>query len=209
MALSEKELRKSRRRWKARHARYRRLLAKAKAMYDLRGRQLKKLDTGPRKALAFARNAVGTAEKPPFSNRGTKIDAWQRMVQMQGQPWCGAFTYAALKAAGVKGLSWRMRYTPWIRDDARKGQNGLASFIERSEARFARPGDLVLFDFPDSSTGIQHVGILVRQVGASTIETIEGNTSPGTGGSQDNGGGVYKRTRPLTSVVGFARPRWP
>jgi hypothetical protein len=36
-----------------------------------------------------------------------------------------------------------------------------------------------------------------------------GNTSSGTAGSQSNGGGSYRRLRPLSSVYGFARVDYP
>lgn len=38
------------------------------------------------------------------------------------------------------------------------------------------------------------------------MQTIEGNTSPGTSGSQSNGGGVYRRARSYDSIIGVARP---
>lgn len=68
-------------------------------------------------------------------------------------------------------------------------------------------GDLAFFDFPDSTTRIQHVGV-VESFTDTTVTCIEGNTSPGSTGSQDNGGGVYRRTRPRTHVVGFGRPAY-
>jgi hypothetical protein len=66
----------------------------------------------------------------------------------------------------------------------------------------------VFFDFPDSHTGIQHVGFVERVRADGTLVTIEGNTSSGTSGSQDNGGGVYRRTRPPAYVVGYGRPAY-
>lgn len=67
-----------------------------------------------------------------------------------------------------------------------------------------RPGDLVLFDFSGNHSTRQHVGILVSQTG-NTLSTIEGNTSVS---SDDNGGAVMRRTRYISQVVGFIRPRW-
>ena len=38
------------------------------------------------------------------------------------------------------------------------------------------------------------------------MQTIEGNTSSGYSGSQSNGGGVYRRTRSYSSIIGVIRP---
>ena len=68
----------------------------------------------------------------------------------------------------------------------------------------ARPGDLVLFDFSGGHSYRQHIGIVVSQTG-NTLTTIEGNTSVT---SNDNGGAVMTRTRTLSQVVGFIRPKY-
>jgi hypothetical protein len=186
----------------------------AQALIELRRRQLAQLVDGSRKAVEWAlrQAADGVVESPPFSNRGPRIDQWQKDVGMQGQPWCGAFTFAALKVAGVKGLSWRMRYTPFIVEDAKAGRNGLLRVVPVADAQ---AGDLWVVDFKPAGV-IQHVGLLVRKPKWSRLRrcwvfwTVEGNTSPGSGGSQDNGGGVYRRKRyanELATVV-IARPRW-
>lgn len=46
--------------------------------------------------------------------------------------------------------------------------------------------------WPDHIFGVTSVVSLGRSL---VLRTIEGNTSPGSGGSQDDGGGVYRRTR--------------
>lgn len=67
-----------------------------------------------------------------------------------------------------------------------------------------KQGDIVLFDFSGSHKTRQHVGVLVSQTG-NTLSTIEGNTSVS---SNDNGGAVMTRTRYISQVVGFVRPKW-
>ncbi len=67
-----------------------------------------------------------------------------------------------------------------------------------------QPGDLVLFDFSGNHKTRQHVGILAAQTG-NTLSTIEGNTSVT---SDDNGGAVMTRTRYVSQVVGYIRPKW-
>jgi hypothetical protein len=161
-------------------------------------RRLRRLHEGhgPQAAIAYARKQVGVTESPPNSNRGRLIDHWQRMCHISGAPWCGAFVNACLVAAGFPSEP-GLRYCPWIESHARSGQGGWSWHrIDR-----ARPGDLVLY----GRAIAQHVAIYV-----GNGQTIEGNTSSGPGGSQDNGGGVFRRRRnfgdPGFPARGVARP---
>lgn len=144
--------------------------------------------------IAVADSAVGTVE-----GRGgaTPYHASYRIADRE--PWCAVWVWWAFQQAGYPNLIHpRTAYTPTL----------AAWFRERGAFdRTPRVGDLVFFDWPgDSKARIQHVGIVVG-VGADSIDTIEGNTSAGPGGSQDNGDGVWRRTRPLnSSIVGFGHP---
>jgi hypothetical protein len=60
-------------------------------------------------------------------------------------------------------------------------------------------GDVVFYNF-------SHVGIL-ESFTATTVTCIEGNTSSGAG-SQSNGGGVFRRTRSRSLVLGYGRPAY-
>jgi hypothetical protein len=44
---------------------------------------------------------------------------------------------------------------------------------------------------------------------AIAVITDGGNTSSGPGGSQSNGGGAFRRVRPISDVYGFARVNYP
>lgn len=151
---------------------------------------------GPRTAIAYARKHVGVTERPPNSNRGPRIDQWQRMCNVAAAPWCGCFVNACLVAAGFPSQPW-LRYCPWIEGRARSGEGGWS--WHRMDR--AKPGDLVLYGRNEA----QHVGLYV-----GNGVTIEGNTSSGPGGSQDNGGGVFVRKRnpndPKFPARGAARP---
>lgn len=177
----------------------------AQARVERRKSQLAKLDPGPRaNAIALALHYVGVTERPAGSNRGPIIDTWQQRFHMLGQPWCGAFVGAMLEIAGKVDVSDRIVYCPYIYEDAKAGRNGLRAVVDDTDTH---TGDLVLFDFGGSV--IAHVGFLAKPYrGGQTIETIEGNTSFGPGGSQDNGGAVARRTRPLTSVRAFVTPNY-
>lgn len=67
----------------------------------------------------------------------------------------------------------------------------------------AQPNDLVIFNWDGGPT--DHVGIVELNKG-TYLQTIEGNTSNGTAGSQSAGNGVWRRTRPLSFVAAIIRP---
>lgn len=69
----------------------------------------------------------------------------------------------------------------------------------------AREGDLLVFDW--NGDGIaDHIGFLEKKLANGLLQTIEGNTSPGTAGSQSNGGGVYRRYRNPAKVIAVIAP---
>jgi hypothetical protein len=151
-------------------------------------------------AVAWALRQVGTVEKPAGSNRGPKISDWEnRMAGYTGYPWCGAFAGCAIELGGGGNVTPRIVYTPNIYEDAVAGRNGLLRVVWRNGQGFlgekvAHTGALVLFHF--GSGGIKHVAILRNPwKGVGDLKTVEGNTSFGPGGSQDNGGCVARRDR--------------
>lgn len=157
----------------------------------------------PHAVLSWERQHVGLTESPPNSNRGREISEWQRDVAgIDGQPWCGAFQgYALRHVAGIE-VAPGIVYTPNIINYAKSGTGGFVSWHPWSKRK---PGDLVLFKWPGvSSAPCDHVGMLDDD----RVHTIEGNTSSGDSGSQNNGGGVYRRDRGSQFVVGCARPRY-
>lgn len=159
--------------------------------------------TAPQAAINYATRYVGVKESPPNSNRGPQIDAWQRAVNMLGAPWCGAFAFACLKVAGVKELTDRMRYVPWIVEDARKGVNGMKGLVAWADKR---PGDLVIYQWDAASSPVDHVGLLYATVNGTTLRAIEGNTAVG---NDSNGGEVMVRTRNRANVAYIVRPNYP
>lgn len=151
--------------------------------------------------LAFASSQIGTGETPPGSNK-TKYAAIAGHAN--GYAWCATFVVACMRSVGIK-LPSESAYTVAMDNGFRATGahvNNLATDLQ--------PGDVIFFDFvaPFNSRGIQHVGIFVKYLGGGQIETIEGNTSSGSHGSQDNGDGVYRRERPLSFVVSAGRPAY-
>lgn len=144
--------------------------------------------------LAAARRELTYTESPPNSNR-TKFAA--EAGHANGQPWCATFVVAMARRVGLT-LPSESAYTPTMA----QGFKNAGRWHLTPQA-----GDIAFFDFPDSKHRIQHVGIVVGAAG-SYVTCIEGNTSPGDSGSQDNGGGVYTRRRPKAHAVGYGRPAY-
>lgn len=139
--------------------------------------------------LKIAAGELGTKESPADSNV-CKYSRWYPMVG----PWCAMFVSWVLDKSGIEG--YKHAYTP------------AGAELFKSQGRWTqnpRPGDVAYFDFPDTLPRIQHVGF-VEKVSGGVITTIEGNTSGGSSGSQDNGGGVFRRQRARSLIVGFGRP---
>lgn len=162
------------------------------------------------KCVSWLEGHLGITEQPAGSNtdgRADGIRAAQLLVAGGGswllrQPWCGVWACTAALHAGVRiPQPSRWAGVANIEDDARRGVNGFRIWTG-STAHVLR-GDLaVLF-----GRGV-HVET-VLEVHPGYIVTIGGNTSSGTSGSQSNGGGAFRRVRPLSSVHGFALVDYP
>lgn len=114
----------------------------------------------------------------------------------QGGAWCASFVNYCLKfGAGITVILDEVDhpfYTPSMEAWARRTGRWIAS-------KDGQPGDVLIFT--ETSRTAVHTGFLERQRGDS-VQTIEGNTSPGNRGSQANGGGVYRRVRARSWVRG-------
>ena len=147
---------------------------------------------GPGRLLAAAHAELGTVEKPRGSNR-TKYGAWYRQ---NGVPWCDIFVSYVAVQAGLGDVIWRSSYVPARLERARDLGQVVSS---------PRAGDLAIFWFGPDSTP-DHIGIVESVPDAQHVVTIEGNTAPGSAGSQSNGGGVYRRTRARSLIRAYIRP---
>lgn len=116
-----------------------------------------------------------------------------------GIPYCAMFVSYCLNWAGIEAAGLPGAYVPWI-----LSANSDAGRLVANED--AQPGDLVMFDWQGDGVA-DHIGIVEENhADEGWMQTIEGNTSPGSGGSQSNGGGVYRRARNYSSIIGVARP---
>jgi hypothetical protein len=144
--------------------------------------------------LDVARSQIGYVEQPDGSNRYGAAYGMDRVA------WCAEFVWWVFREAGASALIPKTAYTPTF----------ASWFQQHGQAPPSpQPGDLVFYDFPgDALRRIQHVGIVEAVHGDGTITTVEGNTTSGTGGSQDRGGGVWRRRRSTSSVKVWGRPAY-
>lgn len=143
--------------------------------------------------LAAARAELGVVESSP--NWGPRISQYLAETNISfPAAWCMAFCQYVLEKAGVD-IGYPGAYVPhgeqWARGAGRWTQS-------------PTPGDLVVYNL-DSDPEAEHVGIYLRSMPGGDIEAIEGNTSDGVVGSQDDGDGVYVRRRSRSLVKGYIR----
>ncbi|HEX2056781.1 MAG TPA: peptidoglycan-binding protein [Actinomycetota bacterium] len=148
--------------------------------------------TSAKEVLAKAKDQVG------ISDGGSNNNKFTQWYPMPGQPWCAMFVSWVFHHSGLENIP-KFAYTPSFADWFR--QQG-AGFDDDADAQ---PGDVVFFNFPDSVDRIQHVGLVLENQ-SGKLKTIEGNTSSGAGGSQDDGEVVAIRERGYGEAVYYGRP---
>ncbi|MGW8975128.1 peptidoglycan-binding protein [Streptomyces platensis] len=132
-------------------------------------------------------------------NNDTKHGRW---YGLNFNPWCDMAVSMWADKSGNGSVVGRFAYCPshvnWFRA---RGQ-----FVSKYAA--VKRGDIVFYTW-DGGPLADHVGIVVEDSPAGhDINTIEGNTSSGSSGSQGNGDGCYRRTRSRSQVLGFGRPAY-
>ncbi len=150
--------------------------------------------------VSLAISQIGTTEDPPNSN----CNPYSHELGRPCHYWCADFTAAMLTRtnadvpSGVLTASTRLNLSAWKQSHR---------FIKPADLQ---PGDIVFFHISgrngnDPNTP-DHTGVVIEAPRASRVMTVEGNTSDNDHGSQDNGGGVYARTRLMSVVIGGGRP---
>lgn len=135
---------------------------------------------------------------------GTKYGRWYAeghgaYFGATGVPFCAMGVSWALAQVGIEPPGGAFAYVP-------AGINAARAAGRLVPPHNAQAGDLVCFDWDDDNEA-DHIGFVEINAG-SYLQTIEFNTSPGSGGSQGNGGGVYRRTRDWDSVAAVIRPAY-
>lgn len=152
--------------------------------------------------LETARGELGVCEEPAGSNL-TKYGFW---FGLNGVPWCVIFLCWLYNKAGEKAAFFGGAKTAscgtllkWYRE---QGQTVTVEQVQ--------PGDIVILNFSGTKE-TQHCGLAADvglKNGVYTVTTIEGNTSPGLEGSQDNGGCVALKERYIRQIIGVCRPQY-
>jgi cell wall-associated NlpC family hydrolase len=146
--------------------------------------------------LAKAKAYVDAAYKEG-PNNDTIFGKW---YGLNHNPWCAMFVSKCFDEAGLVKL---------VAASGKKGfasvKAGLDWFTKNKQTvpvAQAQPGDVVFFNF-------DHVGLVyLNDVANKNLITFEGNTAKDHVGSQANGDGAYKKTRPYTTVAGIGRPKF-
>ena len=159
------------------------------------------------KVIEIARLELGVTEQPPGSNRVKYWDAYD--PSFQGQPWCVAFLWWCFREAGERmaffggGKTARCSVLlEWYQEQ------GLTVPVDEAQV-----GDIVILNF-HGTKDTEHCGLVVdwgRITDSNQlayVETVEGNTTPGAEGSQNNGGCVALKRRYPSQIVAVCRPQY-
>lgn len=161
------------------------------------------------RALRWLTRHRGITEDPPGSNTDRRADGI-RAAQLKlgawlvGLSWCGVWAANAALAGGVQIRDpWRWASVANIEDDARARRNGFRGWTT-DPSKVLRADLVVLFGRGEH---VETVRAVFRRLGF--LITDGGNTSSGNAGSQSNGGGAFRRVRPLSAAHGFALVDYP
>ncbi len=165
---------------------------------------------GPRAAVSYAKSMVGVVEDPAESNSGPDvmrkgkkggITFWEAAWGFGSCFWCLCFASYCVKFIGGAQISGNCCHAGEIERMARARTNGWIA-VPASEAK---PGDIALYQFEGSSEP-DHGELVVGPLKNGMFNDVGGNTSPASGGSQNNGGGVYAKLRDPAILTCIARP---
>lgn len=149
--------------------------------------------TTPQDVVSVAQQYIGVKESPANSNR-QMFGEW---YGWNGVAWCAIFVSYCFYKAGM----------PLPAIQSRKGfaycPYGVKHYKDvRKFDKTPTEGDIVFFDW-DADGKADHVGIVEKVLAGNKIQSIEGNTSYN---DNSNGGEVMRRTRSLSTILGFAHP---
>lgn len=160
----------------------------------------------PRDVLRIAAGELGYYA-PDDPQPGSKYGRY--WAEKMNEPWL---------AGSSTSIWWCMLFVSWCLDQAGVSSPGFPSYncdLTVSKAggtiladkRAAQPGDVAIFDWNMADKHCNHTGFIELNKG-SYAQTIEGNTSPGTAGSQSAGNGVWRRTRSWSVIRYVIRPTY-
>lgn len=160
--------------------------------------------------INIARLELGVTEEPKGSNRVKYNTAYYgREVSGKDFPWCVTLQWWIFQMAGERMAFFGGGKTASCRTLLRwYREQGLTA-----DKQAIQVGDILIQNFSgkkrDGELDTEHCGLVVEKGPlAGTWYCVEGNTSPGEEGSQDNGGCVALKLRSVKNVVGVCRPQY-
>lgn len=156
------------------------------------------------KVLDTTFEEVGKTEWPPGSNN----TEYGKRYGLNNVPWCVEFLWDCFNRSGERMAFFGGGKTAscgtlfrWYKEQ------GLTVPVEDIQS-----GDIVILNF-SGTKDTQHCGLVSEVIHNQngkllSVKTIEGNTSPGVEGSQDNGGCVALKVRYPKQIVGVCRPMY-
>lgn len=156
-----------------------------------------------KKVIETAILELGVTEWPKGSNEVKYNDAYYgKKVSGKDYAWCVTFLWWVFQEAQERraffGGGKTARCSVLLRWYQEQGLTVSVTEVQR--------GDIVMLNFSDGISA-DHCGLVIERDG-NTVKTVEGNTSPGEEGSQDNGGCVALKTRYPYQIVGVCRPQY-
>ena len=162
------------------------------------------------KVLEIAKLELGVTENPPGSNNVKYNTAYYgKPVSGSAYPWCVVLQWWIFQKAGERMSFFGGGRTASCRTLLRwYREQGLTADKQATQV-----GDIWILNFSGKKVNgeldTEHCGLVVEKGPlAGTWYCIEGNTSPGEEGSQDNGGCVALKLRSVRNVVGVCRPQY-
>ena len=157
------------------------------------------------KVIEIALGELGKTEFP----KGSNLTEYGERYGLNGVPWCVIFQWDVFNRAGERMAFYNGGKTASCKTLLRcyKEEGKTAPITD------IQVGDILILNFSgkknDGELDTEHCGLVVEKGPlAGTWYTVEGNTSPGLEGSQDNGGCVAKKLRSVKNVVAVCRPNY-
>lgn len=152
--------------------------------------------------------AIGELGKTEFP-KGSNLTEYGERYGLNGVPWCVIFQWDVFNRAGERMAFYNGGKTASCKTLLRcyKEEGKTAPITD------IQIGDILILNFSgkmyNGELDTEHCALVVEKGKlAGTWYTVEGNTSPGLEGSQDNGGCVAKKLRHVKNVVGVCRPNY-
>lgn len=154
--------------------------------------------------IAVAREELGYTEAPKDSN----MTKYGQEYGMNGQPWCVMFLWWCFRQAG----EYKAFFGGGKTASCKLLRDWYMAMGQTVPVTEAQPGDIVILNF-SGTKDTQHCGLVDSVMHAEyaknmCVWTIEGNTTPGYEGSQDNGGCVANKLRFGDQIVAVCRPKY-